>query len=1542
MRNFAHQARQDPVWLKKGSGSAWQFNKKTSRLMSKWIYRVFRGLLVTAILLGFVVPAGLYVALSLGGVQRGMADAAERELSALLAAKVTIGKLNIAPFNRVMLSDVVVETAPGDTALYARDIGAGVDLWSAVRSDIWTVNYVAVMGLRGKLWRDSIGAPLNIQPLIDALSPKDKSKPPTKFSLRVPTVILRSCSLSYDVRSEPLKEEFDANHIGVSNLRADIVLPRLSNDDYACEVKRLGFDERSGFSLSDLKLEASLGADGLSVDYLSVELPDSRLEVEPLSVPLNGLKNLGGQLKEASARIAVKSESAIWLPDLGAFANQLKELPMAAVVETLAVDGSMSRASVDIGLAVGDNLSVDLAAKGTSLGAGSRSVEVSRLSLRGSGSSAAEIVSAFRPLKDKARDLLAAIGNVELAASGKWTPAGGTLAASATTGAGALTIDADAKRSRDNMLSLSAHMLTDSPVNLAIFFPGSGLGSAECDAEAKAEINSGKIVSGSFSAAIPRIEFRGDNYSDLTAEAALAGDAVAGRVAVEDPDLSLWLEGSLDGISGKGERRVGLKGELARCYPDRLRLWNKYPGATLSGNIDIALHGSDWNRPEGHALLSNVSLTPAEGKPFLLKELSLTSETAPDGTVEALLRSDYIDGSLRGTFDFKTLPKQITGVLAASYPSLLPGAPAIDSDVFAPTNDFALRLDIKSTEELATLVKLPVSVIYPATVNGSFSSAGKKISLDIDAPYLRQGNKLVERSDLSLEVSGADGSSSLLLSTLMPTKNGPMTLSMDCAGAPDRLKAGVSWNIDRPRAYEGSVGVSASFSRHHAEGDPQDGPGRLRAVIDLRRSALTFNDSTWTINPATVTVSGRTVKVDGINVHHGRQFVKIDGEVSDNPLSALIVDVRDFSLDYLFETLGIDKVSLGGSATGTFYASGLYTKRPALLTPGLSVKNISYNKAVFGDALVRSRWDAERNAVTLDASITRDDRLSEVHGGIFPMADSLDLTFLADRVPARFMQPYMAAFASEISGEASGRARLWGNFKYIDLEGDVKASDLKMRVNFTNTVYSTSDSVHFRPGLIDLDGITIKDARGRAAKLDGWVRHKYFKEPRFNFAITQARDFLCYDETAERSPVWYGRVYGNGSAAVSGEPGVVNIKVDMTTAPNTTFTFVLSDRQVAEEYSFLTFRDRTPALVGKDTLIIERDPRMDLVNSLRQRISANQEGTSDYNISLVMNVTPQARLILVMDPVGGDRIRALGSGQLQLDYGSANNDLKMYGTYTLDRGDYNFTLQDIIIKDFTIRQGSQIAFRGDPYSAQLDIKAAYTLNANLSDLDESFLEDKDLNRTSVPVNALMNVSGDMRQPDVSFDLEFPTLTSDVYRKVRSIVSTDDMMNRQIIYLLALNRFYTPDYMASTTKGNELVSVASSTISSQLSSLLGQISDNWNIAPSFRSDRGDFSDVEVDLALSSRLLNNRLLFNGNFGYRDKTLNTSQFVGDFDLEYLLNRSGNLRLKAYNRYNDQNYYLRTSPTTQGVGIIFRRDFDNLGSFLWPFSRSAKEDLK
>ena len=212
--------------------------------------------------------------------------------------------------------------------------------------------------------------------------------------------------------------------------------------------------------------------------------------------------------------------------------------------------------------------------------------------------------------------------------------------------------------------------------------------------------------------------------------------------------------------------------------------------------------------------------------------------------------------------------------------------------------------------------------------------------------------------------------------------------------------------------------------------------------------------------------------------------------------------------------------------------------------------------------------------------------------------------------------------------------------------------------------------------------------------------------------------------------------------------------------------------------------------------------------------------------------------------------------------------------------------------------------------------------------------------SGIPVQTILNVSGDVRRPDLNFDIAFPTLTQDVDRRVRSIISTNDMMNRQIIYLLALNRFYTPDFMnMGQSRNNELVSVASSTLSSQLGNILGQLSENWNISPNFRSEKGDFSDMEVELALSSQLLNNRLIFNGNFGYRDNTVNNNTFIGDFDLEYLLNKSGTIRLKAYNHYNDRNYYIKSALTTQGVGIMLRHDFNRWGDL---FRKNPKNNGK
>lgn len=59
--------------------------------------------------------------------------------------------------------------------------------------------------------------------------------------------------------------------------------------------------------------------------------------------------------------------------------------------------------------------------------------------------------------------------------------------------------------------------------------------------------------------------------------------------------------------------------------------------------------------------------------------------------------------------------------------------------------------------------------------------------------------------------------------------------------------------------------------------------------------------------------------------------------------------------------------------------------------------------------------------------------------------------------------------------------------------------------------------------------------------------------------------------------------------------------------------------------------------------------------------------------------------------------------------------------------------------------------------------------------------------------------------------------------------------------------------------------------------------------------------------------------------------TNFVGDFEAEWLLTRSGDVRLKAYNETNDH-YYTKTNLTTQGVGVMYKKDFNKWNElFFW-----------
>lgn len=1494
-------------------------------------YRIFRSIVVTMIMLIIVVPLLVYVLLTLTPIQNSLKSTTEQELSRLLDSNVTIKTLSIAPFNRVVLRNITVTDNESDTLMKVHRLGAGINLSSLMRGDRIVVDYAELTGIDLRLERDSIGAPLNIDHVIKALSKKDDSKEPKPFDIAVNTVVIRKTSVKYDVLSEPKAENgFDKNHISVNDLRADISLPRLKNNSFLADINRIAATENSGLAINDFHGRFTISADSISWEDMALSLPRTSLEFENTSLALtNGLNSLKESLKNNLLTTGIKEGSIINPADLAPLFPTLSTLDTEVSLR-LNMHGNLKHAEIK-GLEVkAPEKHVILMVAGNITNADnpdSLEVDFPLLSVKASGNDIAKVVSEITSLSSRNEKIIKNTGLFTFNGHVKGNLRNANIQAKVITTPGSFDISGHVKRySLKSPFTVNAEISTNM-FDLGALLDNPHFSTMSLKAKANGTIN-GIHSNGSFETILTDAEINGYRYADAILSGAINDGKINASFNLSDPQAAV---------------SIGIKGDVSSENPELqavahladvdfygINLIKKYEGYKLGATVTASVKGKNPDLASGFVKISNLDFKSETGDPLLMKELLLTieSDSLP---AEIKLRSDFADADIRGSYSFKTIIPDVKEILAQSFPVFFENDSYPRINPTDRINDFTLHSEIKYDEGLNRFLKLPVNIIYPITIDGAVDHKSMSMKLSADAPYLQNKDKLIEGTSLKFSTDSLSRTATMAATTKAPTANGQMTINIGCDGSQNRLDSDIAWNIYRKRTYKGNLSLSTLFAK--------DNEGNPITDLTINPSNLVFNDTTWNVNKSNILVSNNYLKVNDFDVRRDNQYVTMNGSVTSEDTDSITLDLKNVNLDYIFESLGIDKAMLGGDATGTFYISQVFSPEPRMLTDRLSVKNISYNKVVFGDAVIKSHWDNETRGITLDAVIDQPNGLtSKINGAIYPMSESLDLTFNAQKINVAFLKPYMSAFTSDVSGLASGRAHLFGTFKYIDLEGEVYAEDLKLKLDFTNTVYSCSDSVIMTPGKINLKNITLYDIYGKTALLNGTVTHKFFKEPSFDFSITRAYDFLSYNTNSNMNPDWYGTIYGSGSVFVKGEPGIVDITVDMTTAPKSVFTFVLNDREDADEYSFIIFRDRDKLLMNDSIDLL--DPTPLLVRRLKERMKHNEEDSpSVYKMDLQIGVTPEATLYLVMDPVGGDRIKANGAGNLRMTYESADEDLRMYGKYTLDRGDYNFTLQDIIIKDFSIKPGSQISFQGDPYAAQLDISAIYQVNANLSDLDESFLQDKDLNRTNVPVHALLLVSGDIRQPEINFDLEFPTLTSDTYRKVKSIVSTEDMMNRQIIYLLALNRFYTPDYMGATTKGNELVSVASSTISSQLSNMLGQLSENWSIAPNFRSDRGDFSDMEVDLALSSNLLNNRLLFNGNFGYRDKTLNTNQFIGDFDLEYLLNQSGTVRLKAYNRYNDQNYYVKTATTTQGVGVVLKRDFDNVFSFLKPISRYLRQ---
>jgi hypothetical protein len=110
-------------------------------------------------------------------------------------------------------------------------------------------------------------------------------------------------------------------------------------------------------------------------------------------------------------------------------------------------------------------------------------------------------------------------------------------------------------------------------------------------------------------------------------------------------------------------------------------------------------------------------------------------------------------------------------------------------------------------------------------------------------------------------------------------------------------------------------------------------------------------------------------------------------------------------------------------------------------------------------------------------------------------------------------------------------------------------------------------------------------------------------------------------------------------------------------------------------------------------------------------------------------------------------------------------------------------------------------------------------------------------------------------------------------------------------------------------------------------MLSQLSDDVNIGVNY-SQGGATAKDNVSVNLQTQLFNDRVSIDGNVGTANNlttSQNTTNMVGEFNVEVKLTGDGMVRIRVFNRSNQYLLLSNDVPYTQGVGLFYRREFEN-----------------
>ena len=1432
-------------------------------------------------------------------------------LSNELKTKIEIESIAIDFFSQAQLKGIFIQDLKKDTLLYGESISVKISDFSLSKKFL-KINVTRLDHITAKVIQYENEKTFNFQFLADYFSSSDTVTADTStFRLGYGNLVLNDINLYFCNKNDTATiKGMKFTDLAIRNLSCEFNNIDIGKENIQLNISKMKFKEKCGLTLRRLDAQVKISPKEISLNGLLLETEKSKI-VGSYKMTQRSYDDFSDFLNKININAELKENTLISARDLAFFVPEVSEMQNEIRLSGV-IKGTVNQLNGEkINLSTAEftkftgNFSVNNLTQPDSLflQLDIRNLATHPKDLIGiniPGMQKQDQISAFSPLSPLGK--ISYNGKIkgylyDLAARGVLT-----------TEAGVVELDAGVSNiGKKHPLQYHGN-ISMNQLKLGILSHQEDIGQLTGKIQIEGQGTDLNTLDVKFDGIVNSFGYKNYDYRNLSMRGVIKNRKFEGGFELKDPHADVVFDGSA-GINPKN-LDLDFIATINKIELNKINLASEKDSIhNLSSHIAIKISGSDINNITGRIGFNNL-LYELNKDSYHLKDFDLILKQDED-LKNIHLSSGVADVDVHGKFNITDLPNSFRQYLEKYFPTLIKEKKIPAGKIFK--DNFKFNIAVKNFNLIRGLVLPELSIAKGTLIEGNYDAQRSELSINGKSNKIQFKNFVL--SDWDLDVRSL--SKSIEIQT--GVQRAWMSDSFYVAGFrfssssyDNQSGFNIIWNNDGAKKYSGDILGRVNFSNSEIE-------------LSMNKIDLWVADSLWSLKDSTnyirIDTTGKIV-VQGINMSDHEQLIKVEGGISKLPDDALSLELKNFQLSQINPLIQNSLTKLKGTISGKAKVSGINGKM--IFSSDFDFEDLFLNDKMIGKGKIKSIYDADKELVSVDGYFTKGNVINgklfnniEFNGYYLPSKkeDNIDLVAKMNALDITLLQPYLTdiiTFAPLRGGAIEGTCSVKGSVLKPLITGRLSLMNVKnLKVDYLNTFYNATGVINIFPDRILLgdenppngsvpDPIHLFDKDGHEATVWGNIFHDNFKISKLDFDIN-AHNFMVLNTNGKNNPSYFGKAFVTGTVGIYGNTDYMNMEINLKTEKNTEFNIPLTGPATVEENDYIIF-------VNKDTT---KKTKNDYNKSL-----------SGINLDLNLEATPNATVKMIFDSKSGDVISAKGNGNIKMVI-NTNGKFEMYGLYTLTNGDYMFSLENVISKKFEIISGSTIKWAGDPLNADINITAGYNQNSSLT----PFFPSDSTGMYSKPVKAgvLLNMKDKLLTPDISFGISLPTVDETTRQTVLSYINNEQEMNRQVFSLLLLKSFVTPLQLANQGvelgAGSAASRTSSEMLSNQLSNWLAQLSTGMDISVNITPE-------QMDVALSKQLFNDRLSIDGNVGVNNASgQKTSNMIGDIQVDYKVYPDGKLRLKGFNKSND-NTQISTlgGPFTQGMGIYYREEFNTV----------------